>query len=81
LRSKNFNEYSPGFDERRVREIIDHYENQIEEEAVAEDEAPRRRSDELRRPKYTEEEINKILEQEPTSLAKLENQANEKGIV
>lgn len=28
-----------GWDERRVREVLDHYENQTEEEAVAEAEA------------------------------------------
>ena len=29
----------PGLTEAKIREIIDHYENQTEEEAVAEDEA------------------------------------------
>jgi hypothetical protein len=33
------NEFPPGWDERRVRELIAHYEGQSEEEAVAEDEA------------------------------------------
>src|ERR1700726_4317404 len=32
------NEFPPGWDERRVRELIAHYEGQTEEEAVAEDE-------------------------------------------
>lgn len=31
--------YPPGWDEDRVRRVIDHYERQSEEEAVAEDEA------------------------------------------
>jgi hypothetical protein len=31
--------YPPGWDEQRVRQVIDHYEQQSEEEAVAEDEA------------------------------------------
>lgn len=31
--------YPPGWDEDRVRRVIDHYEHQSEEEAVAEDEA------------------------------------------
>lgn len=31
--------YPPGWDEDRVRRVIDHYEQQSEEEAVAEDEA------------------------------------------
>jgi len=30
---------SPGWDEERVRALIAHYENQTEDEAVAEDEA------------------------------------------
>jgi hypothetical protein len=35
----NQNEFLPGWDEERVRRIINHYENQTEEEAAAEDEA------------------------------------------
>jgi hypothetical protein len=31
--------YPPGWNEKRVREVIAHYESQTEEEAVAEDEA------------------------------------------
>ena len=31
--------YPPGWDEARVREVLAHYEEQTEEEAVAEDEA------------------------------------------
>jgi hypothetical protein len=31
--------FPPGWDERRVREVLEHYESQTEEEAVAEDEA------------------------------------------
>ena len=33
------NEFPPGWNEQRVRELIAHYESQTEEEAVAEDEA------------------------------------------
>ena len=33
--------FPPGWNEKRVREVIDHYENQTDEEAVAEDEAAR----------------------------------------
>lgn len=33
------NEFPKGWDEARVRSVIDHYENQTEEEALAEDEA------------------------------------------
>ncbi|MEZ5514308.1 MAG: hypothetical protein R3F58_10610 [Steroidobacteraceae bacterium] len=31
--------FPPGWDERRVRSVLSHYESQSEEEAVAEDEA------------------------------------------
>lgn len=33
------NRFPPGWDEDRVREVLERYENQSEEEAVAEDEA------------------------------------------
>ena len=33
------NEFPPGWDEKRVQSVIDYYENQTEDEAVAEDEA------------------------------------------
>ena len=33
------NNFPPGWDEERVRCVLAHYENQTEEEAVAEDEA------------------------------------------
>ena len=33
------NEFPPGWDEKRVQRVIDYYENQVEDEAVAEDEA------------------------------------------
>jgi len=32
------NKLPPGWDEERVRGVLDHYENQTDEEAVAEDE-------------------------------------------
>jgi len=32
-------EFPPGWDEERVRSVLDHYEHQSEEQAVAEDEA------------------------------------------
>jgi hypothetical protein len=31
--------FPPGGDEKKVREVLEHYENQTEEEALAEDEA------------------------------------------
>ncbi|MGH7453918.1 MAG: hypothetical protein ACRENG_21385 [bacterium] len=70
MKSKDPNKYPPGLDRRWVQEIIDHDDNQTEEEALAEDEAFRRRADELRRQKYTQEEIDKILEQEADELCK-----------
>ena len=33
------NEFPPGWDEKRVQSVIAYYENQTEDEAVAEDEA------------------------------------------
>lgn len=36
---KKINELPSGWDERRVREILEHYENQSDEEAVAEHKA------------------------------------------
>ena len=33
------NKFPPGWDEERVRAVLEHYESQTEEEAVAEDEA------------------------------------------
>ena len=36
---KKRNRFPKGWDESRVREVIEHYDSQSEEEAVAEDEA------------------------------------------
>lgn len=36
---KKQNKFPQGWDEKRVREVLSHYEAQTEEEAVAEDEA------------------------------------------
>ena len=33
------NKFPPGWDKERVQKVIDYYENQTEDEAVAEDEA------------------------------------------
>ena len=33
------NRFPPGWDEARVRDLLDHYESQTEDEVVAEDEA------------------------------------------
>ena len=37
--SDTVNRFPPGWDEARVRDLIEHYESQTEDEAVAEDEA------------------------------------------
>lgn len=36
---KKQNKFPPGWDEARVRRVLEHYESQTDEEAVAEDEA------------------------------------------
>ena len=42
---KKKNRFPKGWDEARVRDVLDHYENQAEDEAVAEDEAAFRSRD------------------------------------
>ena len=37
--SDTVNRFPPGWDEARVRDLLEHYESQTEDEAVAEDEA------------------------------------------
>ena len=37
--SDALNRFPPGWDEARVRDVIEHYESQTEDEALAEDEA------------------------------------------
>ena len=39
MKQNNQNNFPPGWDEERVRRVLAHYEEQSEEEAVAEDEA------------------------------------------
>jgi hypothetical protein len=36
---KKQNKFPPGWNEARVRQVLEHYESQTDEEAVAEDEA------------------------------------------
>jgi len=38
-KAMNKNVYPPGWDEKRVRKVLEYYENQSDEQAVAEDEA------------------------------------------
>lgn len=70
MKRKNPNQFPPGWDEQQVRKVIEHYDNQTDEEAAAELEAFSRRENELRHQKYTEEEIDKIMEQEADELSK-----------
>ena len=70
MRRRNKNRFPPGWDERRVREVIDHYDNQTADEAFAEDEAFRRREKELRRQKLSEAEIEATLAREANELAR-----------
>lgn len=39
MKTKVKNRFPPGWDEQRVRRVLEHYEGQSEEEAMAEDEA------------------------------------------
>ena len=39
MKKKQKTEFPEGWDEQRVRDVLAHYENQLEDEAVAEDEA------------------------------------------
>ncbi|RIK07202.1 MAG: hypothetical protein DCC49_10645 [Acidobacteria bacterium] len=39
MSNKTEDRYPPGWDEARVEEVLEHYENQTDEEAIAEDEA------------------------------------------
>ena len=42
---KRKNQFPPGWDEQRVREVLEYYENQTDEEAAAEHEAALSRPD------------------------------------
>lgn len=58
-------------EQQKLQEIVEHYDNQTDDEAAAEDEAFRRRANALRRQKRTEREIDRILTQEADELAKV----------
>jgi hypothetical protein len=47
---KRTSQFPPGWDEQRVREVLDYYENQTDEEAAAEHEAALSRSDQTLMP-------------------------------
>ena len=66
------NKFPPGWDEKRVREVINYYENQTEEEAVAEDESAFRRRDQaiMVVPKGLVATITKLITREETVAAR-----------
>lgn len=47
---KSKSQFPPGWDEQRVREVLDYYENQTDEEAAAEHEAALSRPDQTLMP-------------------------------
>ena len=60
--------FPAGWDEARVRKVLDHYERQTEAEAVAEDEASRRLRDQavMVVPKRLVPEITRLIERRRT---------------
>ena len=65
---KRRNRFPKGWNEARVREVLEHYESQTEEEAVAEDEAAFRRRDQtvMVVPKGLVPTITKLVAREET---------------
>ena len=69
---KRRNRFPKGWNEARVREVLEHYESQTEEEAVAEDEAAFRRRDQtvMIVPKGLMPTITKLITREETVAAR-----------
>jgi len=69
---KKRNRFPKGWDEARVREVLDHYESQTEEEALAEDEAVFRKRDYtvMVVPKGLVSAITKLVAQEKASASR-----------
>jgi hypothetical protein len=69
---KRRNRFPTGWNEDRVREVLEHYESQTEEEAVAEDEAAFRRRDQtvMVVPKELVPAITKLITREETVAAR-----------
>ena len=65
---KKRNRFPKGWDEARVRTVLEHYENQTDEEAVAEDEAAFRRRDQtvMVVPKQLVPAITRLITREET---------------
>ena len=68
---KKRNRFPKGWSEARVRAVLEHYENQTEDEAVAEDEAAFRRRDQavMVVPKKLVPTITKLITREQTVAA------------
>ena len=68
---KQRNRFPKGWNEARVRAVLEHYENQTEDEAVAEDEASFRRRDQtvMVVPKKLVPTITKLITREETIAA------------
>ena len=68
---KRRNRFPKGWNEARVREVLEHYESQTEEEAVAEDEAAFRRRDQavMVVPKRLVHTITKLITREQSQSA------------
>ena len=66
---KKRNRFPKGWNEARVRELLEHYESQTEDEAVAEDEAAFRRRDQavMVVPKGLVPAITKLITREETA--------------
>lgn len=58
-------------EQQKLQEIVEHYDNQTDDEAAAEDDAFRRSANTLRRQKRTEREIDRILTHEADELVKV----------
>ena len=65
---KRRNRFPKGWNEARVRAVLEHYESQTEEEALAEDEAAFRRRDQtvMVVPKKLVPRITKLITREET---------------
>ncbi|MYB02544.1 hypothetical protein F4X90_23120 [Candidatus Poribacteria bacterium] len=55
------NKFPPGWDAERVQSVIDYYENQTEDEAIAEDEAAFR-DESINDQSDSKNELNRVLE-------------------
>jgi len=73
MKRKDPNKYPPGLNARRVQAIIDHYDNQSEEEALAEDEAFRGGPENCVVKNSPKRKLKKFQSKRRMSFAKLES--------